>query len=52
MFGDPVIADKSEIRLRTALSWPHNSLHNRAERSNGKDNPHEVHRQQPVDLYV
>jgi hypothetical protein len=45
VFRDPLMADRSQIRLRTALPRPRNFLHNRAEHSNCENNPHEVHRQ-------
>jgi hypothetical protein len=45
MFGEPLLADESQIRLLSAFVRPRNPLREDCEDSNANDDPHDVHRQ-------
>lgn len=49
MFGEPLMADESQIRRPTAFVTPR-KLREGTENSNPGDNPHDVHRQVPFVL--
>jgi hypothetical protein len=47
MFGEPRLADESELRLPAAFGPPRHLSRKDAEDSDADDEPHEVHQQTP-----
>jgi hypothetical protein len=45
MFGEPLLADESQLRRPTMLVRPRNPFREETENSNAEKNPHGVHRQ-------